>query len=150
MEGLIRTTLNKKAKKVGRGGTRGKTSGRGTKGQKARAGHKIRPHIRDTIKKLPKLRGRGKNINKAFRIRVSVVNVSVLERSFDAGASITPAALFERRLINRTGGKLPAVKILANGELAKAFHVHDCIVSTGARTKIEAAGGTIHGTQAAE
>ncbi|HEY4495498.1 MAG TPA: uL15 family ribosomal protein, partial [Candidatus Paceibacterota bacterium] len=51
---------NKKARKgirVGRGGKRGKTSGRGTKGQKARAGHRIRPEIRDAIKKLPKRRG---------------------------------------------------------------------------------------------
>ena len=42
---------------VARGGKRGKTAGRGTKGQKARAGHKIRPEIRDVIMRLPKLRG---------------------------------------------------------------------------------------------
>jgi large subunit ribosomal protein L15 len=48
---------------VARGGKRGKTAGRGTKGQKARAGHKIRPEIRDVIKRIPKMRGRGKNSN---------------------------------------------------------------------------------------
>ena len=48
---------NKKARQVGRGGTRGKTSGRGGKGQTARAGNKRRPQLRDIIKKLPKLRG---------------------------------------------------------------------------------------------
>lgn len=148
MEGLTRTTENKKAKRVGRGGLRGKTSGRGTKGQKARAGHKIRPHIRDTIKKLPKLRGRGKNVNKAFRIRESVVNIDAIERAFDASVAITPAVLFAQGLINRTGGKLPAVKILAKGDVTKAFHFYDCIVSAGARAKIEAAGGVVHGAPA--
>ena len=58
-----RTTKLKTQTQVGRGGKRGKTSGRGTKGQKARSGHKIRPAFRDIIKKIPKLRGRGKNKN---------------------------------------------------------------------------------------
>ena len=75
-----RTTQNKKVKLVGRGqgSGRGKTSGRGTKGQKARAGHSIRPEIRDMIKKYPKLRGRGKNSFKAFRATPAIVNVLVL------------------------------------------------------------------------
>lgn len=64
---LKRKTKNKKARQHGRGGTRGKTAGRGTKGQNARAGRKKRPEIRDTIKKLPKLRGRGVNSNKSFQ-----------------------------------------------------------------------------------
>ena len=58
---LKRKTANKKAKQVGRGGTRGKTSGRGTKGQNARAGRKKRPELRDFIKRVPKLRGRGRS-----------------------------------------------------------------------------------------
>lgn len=58
-------TKRKTSKQVGRGGTRGKTSGRGTKGQNARAGHKNRPELRDVIKRIPKLRGRGKNFLKS-------------------------------------------------------------------------------------
>lgn len=58
---LKRKTKNQKGKLVGRGGTRGKTSGRGTKGQNARAGRKKRPELRDFIKRVPKLRGRGKS-----------------------------------------------------------------------------------------
>jgi len=77
---LKRNTPNKKAKRVGRGGKRGKTSGRGMKGQKARAGTSGRPEMRDIIKKIPKLRGHGKNrartVN-AERILPSVVNLSV-------------------------------------------------------------------------
>ncbi len=62
---LKRKTPNKKSKQVGRGGTRGKTSGRGTKGQNARAGRKKRPELRDFIKRVPKLRGRGKSALKS-------------------------------------------------------------------------------------
>jgi large subunit ribosomal protein L15 len=141
---LKRTTKNKKAKLVGRGGTRGKTSGRGTKGQKARAGHKIRPHIRDIIKKLPKLRGRGKNINKAFRIKPAVVNVAQINAAFDKDARINASALFAKGLIRREGGKLPAVKVLAAGEITKAISVYGCVVSDAAKAKIEAAGGSVH------
>ena len=49
--------LKRKAQRVGRGGKRGTTSGKGTKGQKARAGHRIRPAERDLIIRIPKLRG---------------------------------------------------------------------------------------------
>jgi large subunit ribosomal protein L15 len=68
---LKRKTPNKKSRQVGRGGTRGKTSGRGTKGQNARAGHKNRPELRDFIKRIPKLRGRGKNSNKSIQKKLS-------------------------------------------------------------------------------
>lgn len=67
---LKRKTPNKKSRSVGRGGKRGKTSGRGTKGQNARAGRKKRPELRDFIKRVPKLRGRGKNSNKSFRVKL--------------------------------------------------------------------------------
>lgn len=54
---LKRTHKNKKDRIVGRGGKHAKTSGRGGKGQTARAGNKRRPELRDIIKKLPKNRG---------------------------------------------------------------------------------------------
>lgn len=67
---LKRKTPNKKSKQVGRGGTRGKTSGRGTKGQNARAGRKKRPELRDFIKRVPKLRGRGKSSLKSLQTKL--------------------------------------------------------------------------------
>lgn len=143
MSGLLSKTTNKKAKRVGRGSKRGKTSGRGTKGQKARAGHRIRPHIRDTIKKLPKLRGRGKNSNKVFRIAPATVNLSMIESVFAPQSSVTPSALFAKGLIARIKGKLPLVKVLANGALTKALSFYDCEVSAAAKEKITAAGGTV-------
>lgn len=63
-------TERKRSQSVGRGGKRGKTSGRGTKGQNARAGRKKRPEIRDFIKRFPKLRGRGKNSLKSRRVKL--------------------------------------------------------------------------------
>lgn len=144
---LKKTTKNKKPKLVGRGGTRGKTAGRGTKGQKARAGHKIRPHIRDIIKKYPKLRGRGKNINKAFATRANVINLSVLEKHFSSGDRVNPSILLAKGLIKRTNGVLPQVKILATGTLTKKLEVFDCITSASAKTKIESAGGRVNGSK---
>ena len=67
---LKRTHKNKKDRIVGRGGKHAKTSGRGGKGQTARAGNKRRPEFRDIIKKLPKLRGyRFKSIHKAVILK---------------------------------------------------------------------------------
>lgn len=55
---------------MGRGGTRGKTAGRGTKGQNARAGRKKRPELRDFIKHVPKLRGRGRSSLKSRQAKL--------------------------------------------------------------------------------
>src|SRR5574343_182474 len=72
---LKRKNPNKKARQVGRGGTRGKQSGRGGKGQTARAGKKRRLQIRDIIKKLPKLRG--------YRLKsINVSNPVILKKSY--------------------------------------------------------------------
>lgn len=60
-----------KHRQVGRGGTRGKTSGKGTKGQNARSGRKKRPELRDFIKRFPKLRGRGKNSFKSHEVKLT-------------------------------------------------------------------------------
>jgi len=61
---------NKQSKRVGRGGKRGTTSGSGTKGQKSRSGHRIRPAIRDLMRRLPKLRGTNNKPKKLYRKKV--------------------------------------------------------------------------------
>lgn len=71
-------TKRKRSRQVGRGGTRGKTSGRGTKGQNARAGRKKRPELRDIIKRVPKLRGRGKSSFKSFQRKASGTGLRTL------------------------------------------------------------------------
>jgi large subunit ribosomal protein L15 len=138
-----RKHANKKSFRVGRGiGSKiGKTSGRGMKGQKARAGHRIRPEIRDIIKKLPKLRGRGVNINKSAKVMPEVVNLALIAKHDIV--EVSPKTLVEAKIVRRNGGKIPAVKILSQGEITRAINVSDCTISVAARTKIEAAGGSV-------
>ncbi len=140
---LKQNISNRKARRVGRGATRGKTSGRGTKGQKARAGHKIRPAIRDIIKKLPKRRGRGIHPNKVIGPKASPVNLEVLENSFKNGDIVTPEILALKGIVRKVHGRVPVVKILGDGEISKAFVVERCLVSASARKKIETAGGSV-------
>lgn len=128
---------------VGRGGKRGKTSGRGGKGQTARAGNKRRPELRDFIKRLPKLRGRGVNQNKSFAIKPFAMNLDVIEKTFTKAGEITPAILLEKGLVSLQSGKLPAIKILGEGEVTKAFTISGCIISDSAKVKIEKAGGKV-------
>lgn len=75
---LKREHKNKKDRIVGRGGKHAKTSGRGGKGQTARAGNKRRPELRDIIKKLPKNRGYR---FKSFRKDVILLEKDVLSTS---------------------------------------------------------------------
>lgn len=135
---LTRAVPNKKEKRVGRGGGRGKTSGRGTKGQKARAGHSIMPAIREQLKKLPKRRGYS---FKSIALKPSVVNVATLEKFFAAGDTVTPAILSERGAVRANA--VARIKILGDGELTKKLTVSGCAVSGAAREKIEKAGGAV-------
>jgi len=102
--------------------------------------------MRDIIKKLPKLRGHGKNraqtVN-AERVLAVPVNVAVLEASFDAGAEVTPKTLVATGVIRAKRGKAPLVKILGNGDLTKKLTISGCAISASAKEKIEKAGGTI-------
>lgn len=143
LNNLIPKTKNKKTMTVGRGGKRGKTSGRGTKGQNSRSGHKKRPELRDFIKRIPKLRGRGINSNKTIETKPVVINLSDIESTFTDGSVINPAALIEKKLISTVDGKIPYVKILSNGEVTKKFTIEKCKFSESVKTKIEKAGGSI-------
>ncbi|MSU45368.1 MAG: 50S ribosomal protein L15 [Candidatus Zambryskibacteria bacterium] len=140
---LKRRTPNKKSRQHGRGGTRGKTAGRGTKGQNARAGHKKRPEIRDFIKRIPKLRGRGKNVNTSIETKPSVVNLREINKVFKAGDVVSPQTLVKAGLVNKVSGNLPRVKVLATGNVDKALKFKNCMLSLTAKTAIEKAGGSV-------
>ena len=144
LNALTRTSQRKEMR-VGRGGKRGKTSGRGTKGQNARAGRKKRPELRDLIKKLPKRRGFGKNRARGIisgKVLPQEVSLTAIDRAFDAGAIVTPRALVEKKVIPARGGKVPAVKILS-GEATKKLTIEGCALSQGAKTALEKAGGEV-------
>jgi len=143
LNNLKRKNKNKKSTQVGRGGKRGKTSGKGTKGQNARAGRKKRPEIRDTIKRLPKLRGRGKNIFKSISGPIYTVNVGVINKIFSDGAVVNPTILIEKGIFRHRGSGKPRVKILGDGQIDKKFNFESVLVSKSAEEKIKKAGGNI-------
>ena len=138
----------KDRKRVGRGhgsGT-GKTSGRGHKGQGARAGAKRKVaheggqnpiHMR-----MRKLRGPNKKMSmpfEMFRTHTQPVNLADLEQRFESGASVDVAALKAAGLATRRD--IP-VKVLGRGEITKPLTVHAHGFSKSARAAIEAAGGS--------
>lgn len=126
---------------VGRGGKRGKTCGKGTKGQNARAGRKKRPEMRDLIKKIPKLRGYA--FKRSYRDEFVTVNLGYIESVFLDGEIVNPASLLEKGLIKKSKGKNPKIKILASGNITKKITVENCRVSVEAKEKIEKAGGIV-------
>ena len=138
---LKRVHKHKKGKRVARGGKRGKTAGRGTKGQKARAGHRLRPELRDIIKKYPKLRGYR---FKSIQTKPTPINLGLVEKSFLDGDVVCPETLFAKKLIKKSGGRALGVKILATGKLTKKITLSGCLVSATAKNAIEAAGGTVN------
>ena len=133
-------TKRQRKELVGRGD---KTAGRGTKGQNARAGAKVRPEIRDFIKTLPKQRGRGVNINKSIQNKPHPVSLSSISSHFADGEIVSPGTLLKKRLITKISGQLPVVKILSTGELDKKVTIVNCLISESAKAKIEKAGGKI-------
>lgn len=137
---LQRNKKAKSKKRVGRGGLRGKTSGRGHKGQKSRSGHRIRPEIRDAIKKLPKLRGYK---FASIKPKAVPVNLASIESVFSAGDEVSPKTLVNSGLVNRRKGRIPTIKILGTGKLSKKVTISGIAVSESAKAQIEKAGGKI-------
>lgn len=123
----------------GHGSGQGKTAGRGTKGQKARAGGAVRRGFQGgqnpIQQQLPYKRG----FKNPFRVEYNEVNLSQLDQ-FAVGTDITVALLFERRLARK---KRWPVKVLGEGEITKALTVQAHKFSESARAKIEAAGGAV-------
>lgn len=126
----------KRKKRIGRGGKRGTYSGRGQKGQSARAGHKTRPAERDLFMRIPKLRGIK---NKSRAEKSVIINVGDLERQFSE-LNLTKELFIKKGLMKKGGEPL---KILGGGALSKAFTIQGISVSKAARKKIEAAHGKI-------
>ncbi len=134
----------KTKKRIGRGGKKGTYSGRGMKGQRSRAGRRFEPIIRGLIKRYPKLRGyKFKPKVKNQNSEIVILNLDILEKKFNSGERITPKVLLEKKIISTIKGKLPKVKILAEGKLTKALIIENCQFSKQAKEKIEKAGGNI-------
>lgn len=125
----------KKKKRIGRGGKRGTYSGRGQKGQKSRAGAKIRPAVRDLIMRIPKLRGVK---NRSIKAKPLILNVDELEK---IGKDLINKDFFLKAgLIKRHSDR---IKVLGRGNLKKAFKIEGLEISGTAKKKIEKAGGKV-------
>jgi len=129
-----------KKKRVGRGpgSGLGKTAGRGSKGQKSRSGFsRMRGFEGGQMplhRRLPK-----RGFTNIFKRVWAEVNLSDLEKAFEAGATVTPETLVERGLVRKSRAK--SIVVLGQGELQKSLHVSAHRFSATARQKIEAAGG---------
>lgn len=132
----------KKRKRVGRGtgSGKGKTSTRGTKGQNSRTGGGVSAVFEGgqlrLVKRLPKMRG----FNNRFKVSYSPINLDTMERVFEHGATIDPAALSAVGLLGKDSDP---VVVLARGDIQKSIHVKAHRISETARQKIEAAGGSV-------
>jgi large subunit ribosomal protein L15 len=144
----------KSRKRVGRGGKKGTYSGRGMKGQKARAGKKPRLDFvgGDTplTKRLPKQRGevgkvklrRGVKIAR-LRSKPVVFNLKDIEKKFKEGEVISPQSLLKKGLIGKIKGKIPRVKILGEGEIKKKLEFKEVELSKKAEAKVKKAEKTV-------
>ena len=131
----------KARKRVGRGdgSGHGTYSGRGCKGQKSRAGYRMKPGFEGgqlpLIKRLPRKRG----FTNIFRIEYSVVNLTRLN-VFEPGSEVDLEKLITAGIVKSL--RRP-VKILGEGDIDRPLSVKAHKFSAAARTKIEAAGGTV-------
>jgi len=129
----------KTARRIGRGHGSGwgKTAGKGHKGQKARAGHGMRPGFEGgqmpLQRRIPK-----RGFNNIFAKDIVAVNVGTLEKKFENGAVVDIDALVEAGIVKNS---FDGVKILSNGNLTKSLTVKATAFSQSAKEKIEAAGG---------
>lgn len=131
---------SQKKHRVGRGGKKGTYSGRGIKGQNARAGSRLQPIIRALIKRYPKLRGyRHGRMSPRFQI----VALGALEKAFSQNEVVRPESLLAKRLVRHGKGADTRIKILGDGAVTKALNVKGCVVSKSAKARIEKAGGSV-------
>lgn len=153
LSNLKPNTPRKSLKRVGRGGKRGTYSGKGTKGQKSRAGAGIKPGFRGGDNRIwqlfPKQRGASKKPggsgmyakHRFYQLRHDKPSIANLKEfnKFNDGEVVSPKALFDRGILD----KIKEVKILGDGELTKKLVFDEFKISKSAREKITKAGGMI-------
>lgn len=129
-----------KKRKVGRGGKKGTYSGRGMKGQKSRAGSKIKPQIRETVLKFPKRRGSSfRSLKKKFL----TIKLNDIVKAFPEGGIVNLNKLKKADLIKKTKSEIRPIKILDAIPLSKKYVIKDCLVSEKVKKAVIKAGGKI-------
>jgi large subunit ribosomal protein L15 len=140
-----------KSKRLGRGigSGKGKTSGKGVKGQKAREGVALNGFEGGQLPIYRRLPKRG--FNNIFRKEYAPVNLGALEKALESGrltSPITEDGLKAAGLVR--GGKIVGVRLLANGEITRAVEITVSGASAAAIAAVEAAGGTVTTTVVAK
>jgi len=131
----------KKKKRVGRGGKRGTYSGRGIKGQKARAGRKIKSQLREMVLKFPKKRGL--KFKKVQQREIIEVKLKDIVKKLPQGGEVTPKKLMEMGLIKIPKSKKFYVKILSGEPISVPLRIRNCLVTQKVKDFVLKAGGTI-------
>ena len=137
---LRSSNKSSKKRKVGRGGKRGTYSGRGIKGQRSRAGSKIKSQVREMILKFPKRRGVSFNSLKEKSLAIQLKDIAKI---FPDGAIITLKKIKKTNLINSKKKKFHSIKILGPIALSKKYVIKNCPVSEKVKEAIEKAGGKV-------
>jgi large subunit ribosomal protein L15 len=132
---------NREVKRIGRGHGSGwgKTAGKGHKGQWARSGGGVRPGFEGGQMRMA-MRTPKRGFNNIFATKYAVVNLSDIEKYFNAGDVVDEAAVIGSGLIKKP---LDGIKLLGGGEVSKAFTVKLTAASESAKQKIIGAGGSI-------
>ena len=140
------TKINSKKIRPGRGigSSKGTTSGRGHKGQKARSGVAIKSFEGGQMPLYRRLPKRG--FKSIFKKNIAIINLSSLQKFHDSKKlNITNALdlkiLKEKNIVNKKCSKL---KVLGSGEIKAKINISVNFISKGAKTKIEKAGGTLN------
>lgn len=137
-EGIVK---HKARRRVGRGvgSGMGKTSTRGHNGHKSRSGYSRHPMFNGgdlpLVRRIPK-----RGFHNKFAVEVFAVNVGVLDAAYDANEEVTPVTLREKGLVKVVCDE---IKILADGELTKPLKLTVTRISEAAKSKVEAAGGSV-------
>lgn len=131
------------AKRIGRGygsGVGGHTVGRGSKGQKSRAGHKSLQGFEGGnvpfFRRMPKYKG----FNAKSKVEAQAVNLDVLEEAYKDGEVVSKESLIEKGIARKNSEK---IKVLAKGEIKKKLVIEGLAVSESAAERIKKAGGSI-------
>jgi large subunit ribosomal protein L15 len=136
------TSSGKKRKRVGRGGSRGGTSGKGHKGQKARSGGGISPAFEGGQMPLHRRLPKRGFTNARFKKEIEILSIGSLENFFQSGDQVTKELLVEKGILKPKKSRGPfLLKILGDGSLTKKLSVQADLFSKTASKAIQDVGG---------
>ena len=140
---LVKTNYPKMRVGRGIGSGKGKTSGRGVKGQKSRSGVAIKSFEGGQMplyRRLPKRGFKSNIIKKIAIINISDLNSFIKNKKIDSNSEINLKYLLEKKIIRKKYDKL---KILGKGDVKEKLKISTNLISKSAKTKIESAGGSV-------